>query len=280
MGWGRPHRTTRTLGKRGYCARQPLADSPDLFLRFASQGYLICRAVNSPACKLLFDMYHTQRNEGHIIRNIDLAWNEIGYFQIGDNPGRKEPGTGEMNYRNILKHIHTKMQADKRDFIFGMDGVDTVPRILLPSSRKRVVVAGVAAADQCRADLRAGRAAFDQATVRGGEQLRAQADREDDQPPELRRRATRHPAPRVLRAPAATPGQSLGPPRRPRPPRHPPHESAPRAVAGRAVASRTPHRSSPRTPPDAPRTWIRAYGCSRPTGPCARTATGSSRRAS
>ena len=38
---------------------EPLADSPDLFLRFASQGYMICRAVNSPACKILFDMSRT-----------------------------------------------------------------------------------------------------------------------------------------------------------------------------------------------------------------------------
>ena len=106
---------------------EPLADSPDLFLRFASQGYMICRAVDSPACKILFDMYHTQRNEGHIVRNIDLTWKEIGYFQIGDNPGRKEPGTGEMNYRNILKHIHGKMQADKRDFIFGMEHGNALP---------------------------------------------------------------------------------------------------------------------------------------------------------
>jgi len=53
-------------------------------------------------------MYHMQRNEGNIIANIDKVWDEIGYFQIGDNPGRKEPGTGEMNYKNIFKHIYEK----------------------------------------------------------------------------------------------------------------------------------------------------------------------------
>ena len=53
-------------------------------------------------------MYHMQRNEGNIIANIDRTWDEIGYFQIGDNPGRNEPGTGEMNYQNIFKHIHNK----------------------------------------------------------------------------------------------------------------------------------------------------------------------------
>ena len=73
-----------------------------------SQTYVICRAVNSPACKILFDIYHMQKNEGHIIRNIDWAWEEIGYFQIGDNPGRKEPSTGEINYKNIFKHVHAK----------------------------------------------------------------------------------------------------------------------------------------------------------------------------
>jgi hydroxypyruvate isomerase len=85
-----------------------LSDNPDLFLRHSDQAYMICKAVNSPACKMLFDMYHMQRNEGDIINNLNKSWDEIGYLQIGDNPGRKEPGTGEMNYRNIFKHIHSK----------------------------------------------------------------------------------------------------------------------------------------------------------------------------
>lgn len=87
---------------------EPLSDNPDLFLRYSTQTYMICKAVNSPACKILFDMYHMQRNEGNIIANINRTWEEIGYFQIGDNPGRKEPTTGEMNYKNIFKHIHQK----------------------------------------------------------------------------------------------------------------------------------------------------------------------------
>jgi hydroxypyruvate isomerase len=87
---------------------EPLSDNPDLFLRYSTQTFMICKAVNSTACKILFDMYHMQRNEGNIIANIDKTWDEIGYFQIGDNPGRKEPGTGEMNYKNIFKHIHKK----------------------------------------------------------------------------------------------------------------------------------------------------------------------------
>jgi hydroxypyruvate isomerase len=87
---------------------EPLSDTPDLFLRYSDQTYAICKAVNSPSCKILFDMYHMQRNEGNIIPNMNRAWDEIAYLQIGDNPGRKEPGTGEMNYHNIFKHVHSK----------------------------------------------------------------------------------------------------------------------------------------------------------------------------
>jgi hydroxypyruvate isomerase len=87
---------------------EPLSDNPDLFLRTSDQGYMICKSVNSPSCKLLFDIYHMQRNEGHIIPHIDWAWSEIAYVQIGDNPGRNEPTTGEINYQNIFKHLYQK----------------------------------------------------------------------------------------------------------------------------------------------------------------------------
>lgn len=102
-------RGTEILEKQGLVmVLEPLSDNPDLFLRYSTQTYMICKAVNSPSCKILFDMYHMQRNEGNIIANIDKTWDEIGYFQIGDNPGRNEPTTGEMNYKNIFKHIYNK----------------------------------------------------------------------------------------------------------------------------------------------------------------------------
>jgi hydroxypyruvate isomerase len=87
---------------------EPLSDNPDLFLRHSHQTYMICKAVASPSCKILFDMYHMQRNEGDIISNINKCWEEIGYFQIGDNHVRNDPTTGEMNYRNIFRHIYNK----------------------------------------------------------------------------------------------------------------------------------------------------------------------------
>lgn len=83
-------------------------DHPGLFLSKISQAYMICRAVNSPACKILFDLYHQQISEGNLIPNIELAWQEIAYFQVGDNPGRNEPGTGEINYRNVFGHLHRR----------------------------------------------------------------------------------------------------------------------------------------------------------------------------
>ena len=98
-------------------------DHPELFLWQIPQAYLICRAVDSPSCKILFDMYHQQISEGNIIPNIDPAWSEIGYFQTGDNPGRKEPTTGEMNYRNIFQHIHGKGP----ELILGMEHGNSKP---------------------------------------------------------------------------------------------------------------------------------------------------------
>ncbi len=79
---------------------------PGLFLTESPQAFEICKSVNSPSCKILFDIYHQQIQEGNLIPNIKNCWDEIAYFQIGDNPGRKEPTTGEINYKNIFKYIH------------------------------------------------------------------------------------------------------------------------------------------------------------------------------
>ena len=83
-------------------------DHPGLFLTESPQAFQICKAVNSPSCKILFDIYHQQIQEGNLIPNIDDTWDEIAYFQIGDNPGRKEPTTGEINYKNVFKFIYEK----------------------------------------------------------------------------------------------------------------------------------------------------------------------------
>ncbi len=86
---------------------------PGLFLTESPQAYEICKSVGSSSCKILFDIYHQQIQEGNLLPNINKCWEEIAYFQIGDNPGRKEPNTGEINYKNIFKYIHNR----------GFDGI-------------------------------------------------------------------------------------------------------------------------------------------------------------
>ena len=92
-------------------------DHPGLFLTKSAQAYEICKAVDSPSCKILYDIYHQQIQEGNLIPNIDKAWDEIAYFQIGDNPGRDEPTTGEINFSNVFKHIRGKGFSG----IYGME---------------------------------------------------------------------------------------------------------------------------------------------------------------
>lgn len=86
---------------------------PGLFLRSVPQAYAICKGVGSPSCKILNDLYHQQIDVGNLIPNLEMAWDETPYIQVGDNPGRKEPTTGEINYKNIFKWLHEK----------GYDGV-------------------------------------------------------------------------------------------------------------------------------------------------------------
>lgn len=102
-----PHNITMVLEPLNF------RDHPGLFLSESPQAFQICKAVDSPSCKILFDIYHQQIQEGNLIPNIEATWDEICYFQVGDNPGRKEPTTGEINYKNVFKFIHSK----------GFDGI-------------------------------------------------------------------------------------------------------------------------------------------------------------
>lgn len=83
-------------------------DHPGMFLHTVSQAYAIAKGVGSPNVKILFDIYHVQIQEGNLLPTLDYAWDEIAYFQMGDTPGRNEPGSGEINYKNVLQHIHNK----------------------------------------------------------------------------------------------------------------------------------------------------------------------------
>jgi len=117
----------------------PWANHPGLFLSKIPQAYMICRAVGSPSCKILDDLYHQQITEGNLIPNMDMAWEEIAYFQTGDNPGRKEPTTGEINYKNVFKHIYDKGYTG----IVGMEHGNSKPG----KDGERAVIDAYAACD-------------------------------------------------------------------------------------------------------------------------------------
>ena len=85
-----------------------LINHPGLFLSGIPQAYSICRAVNRPSCKINNDIYHQQITEGNLIPNMEAAWSEIAAFHCGDNPGRNEPTSGEINYKNVFKYIYSR----------------------------------------------------------------------------------------------------------------------------------------------------------------------------
>jgi hydroxypyruvate isomerase len=81
-------------------------DHPGFFMTHSDELAEIIAAVNSKHVRMLFDLYHLQITEGNLINNFRACVDLVGYIQTGDVPGRKEPGTGEVNYRNVLKAIY------------------------------------------------------------------------------------------------------------------------------------------------------------------------------
>jgi hydroxypyruvate isomerase len=86
-------------------ALNPLVDHHGFFLTRTDQTMAILKEVNSKNVKMLFDIYHQQITEGNVIRNLTENIDWIGHFHVADNPGRKEPGTGELNYKRIFEAI-------------------------------------------------------------------------------------------------------------------------------------------------------------------------------
>jgi len=82
-----------------------LVDHKGHFLQRSDESVGVIDRVDSPNVKLVFDVYHQQITEGNVIRNATLYLDRINHYHIADNPGRKQPGTGELNYVNILKAI-------------------------------------------------------------------------------------------------------------------------------------------------------------------------------
>ena len=82
-----------------------LVDHKGYFLYRSCEAFEIIREVNSPDVKVLFDIYHQQITEGHLISNITNNIDLIGHFHVAGNPGRGEPYLGEINYREVFRAI-------------------------------------------------------------------------------------------------------------------------------------------------------------------------------
>lgn len=94
-----------------------IVNHPGVYLQTIPQGFAVAKGANSPAVKVLADLYHEQIQAGNLINTLGACWDEIGYIQFGDNPGRKEPGSGEINYRNVVRWLRAKQFAG----VIGME---------------------------------------------------------------------------------------------------------------------------------------------------------------
>lgn len=107
-----PHKLTLVM--------EPLntrTNHPGVYMQTIAQGYAVARGVDSPAVKILADLYHEQIQSGNLIPALETCWPEIAYLQFGDNPGRKEPGTGEINYAAIVRWLRARSYAG----VIGME---------------------------------------------------------------------------------------------------------------------------------------------------------------
>ncbi|MBC9032912.1 TIM barrel protein [Sphingomonas sp. JC676] len=93
------------------------SNHPGVYMQTIAQGFAVARGVNSPAVKILADLYHEQIQSGNLIPTLETCWSEIGYLQFGENPGRNEPGTGEINYAAIVRWLRAQHYAG----VIGME---------------------------------------------------------------------------------------------------------------------------------------------------------------
>ena len=105
----------------------------DVLLESFNEGHEFCKMVNRPSCKLLADYFHQQQVAGDLIKHTDECWDEIVYVQYGDVPGRKQPGTGEINFTNVTKHLQKKGYTG----VIGMEhNIAGTPEDLVKSYRE------------------------------------------------------------------------------------------------------------------------------------------------
>lgn len=100
-----------------------LVDHAGYWLKRSQIGFELIRKVNSPNIRLLFDIYHQQVTEGNIIGNLTGNLDAIGHVHVADVPGRHQPGTGELNYANILDRLR---EAGYEGYV-GLEFEPTIP---------------------------------------------------------------------------------------------------------------------------------------------------------
>ncbi|MDA2937405.1 TIM barrel protein [Acidobacteria bacterium AH-259-A15] len=99
-----------------------LIDRPDSFLVRSDEAAGIITEIESSHVRILFDIHHQRLSEGNLIGNIRKHHAYIGYYQAADVPGRKEPGTGEINWRSVFKAIY---ETGYRGFVGMEHGLST-----------------------------------------------------------------------------------------------------------------------------------------------------------
>ena len=77
-------------------------------LRSFLDGFLLCEKVNRKSCKLLADFFHEGQIGNDLLPNAEKTWSQVAYVQFGDVPGRKEPGTGKLDFKAVTRWLHAK----------------------------------------------------------------------------------------------------------------------------------------------------------------------------
>jgi hydroxypyruvate isomerase len=80
-------------------------ENPTIYLDGVTEAFAIATAVGSPHVRVLYDVYHEQRQFGNLIEKFEANIAQVGLIHIADVPGRHEPGTGEINYMNIYRKL-------------------------------------------------------------------------------------------------------------------------------------------------------------------------------
>jgi hydroxypyruvate isomerase len=97
-----------------------LVDHGGYFLSSSQEAFEVLQGIDSPAVRLLFDIYHQQITEGNLISNMTRHMDVVGHLHVADVPGRHEPGTGEINFLNVL-------QAARHAGYDGHVGLEYIP---------------------------------------------------------------------------------------------------------------------------------------------------------